>query len=96
MAGLKKYDYTTENGYTTTLLLTEEDAKARGLVTQEAAAKAKKDAAAKAEADAKAKEEADAKAAAEAKAKEEADAKAAASQKQAPTPQNKQTTAANK
>jgi hypothetical protein len=81
MAGLKKYDYTTESGYTTTLLLTEEDAKVRGLVSQADAAK--KEAASKAAADKKAKAEADAKAAEEAK-------------KQAQAPQNKQAAAPTK
>lgn len=34
MAGLKKYDITNEYGYTTTLLLSDEDAKARGLLKE--------------------------------------------------------------
>lgn len=102
---LKKYNVTNETGYTTTLLLSTEDAKARGLwgkdvdaeaKAQEAdaqtAADAQAEADAKAAADAKAKEEADAQAAADAKAKEDADAKAAADgqAKQASAPQNKQ------
>lgn len=35
MAELKKYDITTETGFTTTLLLSEEDAKSRGLIGAE-------------------------------------------------------------
>lgn len=80
--GLKKYDITTDSGYKTTLLLSDEDAKARGLTGKNTTAAAR----ARAAADAKAKEEAEAKAAADAEA-----------QKQAPAPQNKQAKpAANK
>jgi hypothetical protein len=32
VAGLKKYEVTTDSGYTTTLLLSDEDAKVRGLL----------------------------------------------------------------
>lgn len=32
MAGLKEYDVKTDSGYTTTLLLSDEEAKARGLL----------------------------------------------------------------
>lgn len=35
MAELKKYDITTETGYTSTLLLSDEDAKARGLFKEQ-------------------------------------------------------------
>ena len=37
---LKKYDITTETGYTSTLLLSDEDAKARGLLKEPAAKQA--------------------------------------------------------
>lgn len=40
MAELKKYDITTETGYKSTLLLSDEDAKARGLLKPEGAKQA--------------------------------------------------------
>lgn len=40
MAGLKEYKITTENGYETTILLSDEDAKARGLRKEPAAKQA--------------------------------------------------------
>ncbi|WXW93144.1 hypothetical protein SEA_BRAYBEAST_7 [Arthrobacter phage BrayBeast] len=80
--GLKKYEVTTDSGYTTTLQLSDEDAKERGLKGKdiESVAAAQADAKATAEAEAQAKADAEAKAAAEAEAQA----------KQASTPQNKQ------
>ncbi|MGY4543264.1 putative membrane protein [Arthrobacter sp. UYNi723] len=87
MSELKKYDITTETGYTTTLLLSDEDAKTRGLLGEDTEAVAQQAAQA---AEAAAKEAAD-KAAADAAAKEAADKAAAdAAAKEAQTPQNKQ------
>lgn len=40
MAELKQYDITTDTGYTSTLLLSDEDAKARGLLKGPAAKQA--------------------------------------------------------
>lgn len=74
--GLKQYEVTTDSGYTTTLQLSDEDAKERGLKGKdiESVAAAQTDAEAKANAEA------------EAKAAPDAEAQA----KQASTPQNKQ------
>lgn len=88
MAELKKYDITTDSGYTTTLQLSDEDAKARGLKGKDTASVAA--AAAKA---AEAEKEAAARAAAEQEAADKAAVEAAAkaaAEKQAPVPRNKQ------
>ena len=97
MAKLTDYDVTV-NGFTTSLQLTADDAKRRGLTEKDTTAnrsKATRAAAAKAAADEKAKAEAAAAAKAAADAKAAEDAKAGA--KSAPAPANKATAApANK
>lgn len=84
MAELKKYDVKTGGGYATTLRLSDEDAKVRGLLGKDIESVARL----KAEAVEAAEKEAADKAAAEAAATEAAEKEAA--EKAAQAPQNKQ------